>query len=156
MTPSANGVLNQPTPAAGKKVQDFIFQIRQRIAKILQSAKSLEREVMFVDSVDDWSMFDFTCSSEIEEIEAAATQMLRWVERLERKAQAAEAAAARAERFIPKRRNKDRDAKIVRMHDEERQSFGQIALALGGIGSDGVRKAYHRHKADKSSCPGKT
>jgi hypothetical protein len=156
MTPSANGISSQSTPAAGKKVQDFIFQIRQRIAKILQSAKSLEREVMFVDTVDDWSTFDFTCSSEIEEIEAAATQMLRWVERLERKAQAAEAAAARAERFIQKRRNKDRDAKIVRMHDEEAQSFGQIALELGGISADAVRKAYHRHKADESSCPEKT
>jgi len=64
-------------------------------------------------------------------------------------------------RFVPKPRNTERDATIVRLHDEKKFSFGQIGRQLfnlnkAWVGPDGkylqrdaVRQAYYRLKNKK-------
>jgi DNA-directed RNA polymerase specialized sigma24 family protein len=108
---------------------------------------------------DELDYLNVKCSDEVEEIEETLDQLVTLLDRLQRKAESAETLAARGELFTRKRKNSDRDAAIVRLHDERHLSFGQIAKQLG-ITYDAARKAHHRHKAtisnaDKSNRPHK-
>jgi hypothetical protein len=170
MKPSLNGEPNHNpvTPKVQgerpkKKVQDFVVQIRRRLAEIMKCVTTLEQETDFAVqsaighvrdeyALDDLNMLGLKCSDEVRQIDETVDQLLRLVEKLAKKAAATEAAAARGELFIRKRKNEARDEEIVLDHDRG-LSFGQIAKRRG-MSYEAVRKAYHRHKADISSCPG--